>query len=82
MEADKTLNCMGLIDPMPIVYISKKMRELKPGEILQVTADDKGITQDVPAWCRLTGQEYLGVEEANLGIKLFVKRIVQTKKST
>jgi TusA-related sulfurtransferase len=74
MKADKTLDCMGLVDPMPIVSIAKKMKELGPSEVLQVIADDKGIKQDMPAWCRMTGHEYLGMEETNIEIKLYVRK--------
>ena len=74
MKADKTLDCTGLVDPMPIVNIAKKMKELRPNEVLQVTANDKCIKQDMPAWCRMTGHEYLGMEETTIGIKLYVRK--------
>jgi len=75
MRADKTLDCMGLVDPMPIVSIANKMKELGINEILQVVADDKGIKQDVPAFCRITGHEYLGMQESNTGIIFYVRKI-------
>jgi len=74
MKADKTLDCVGLYCPMPIVKTSEKLRELKPGEVLEVIADDKGIKQDMPAWCRATGHEFLGMEEAGSEIKVYVKK--------
>ncbi|MCX6011931.1 MAG: sulfurtransferase TusA family protein [Chloroflexi bacterium] len=43
MKADHKLDCVGLYCPMPIVETSKKMKEVKSGEVLEVTADDKGI---------------------------------------
>jgi tRNA 2-thiouridine synthesizing protein A len=74
MKADKTLDCVGLYCPMPIVKTSEKFRELKPGEVLEVIADDKGIKQDMPAWCRATGHEFLGMEEEGSKIKVYVKK--------
>ena len=74
MKADHTLDCVGLYCPMPIVKTAEKFKELKPGEVLEVVADDKGIKQDMPAWCKTTGNECLGVEEAGGEIRVYVKK--------
>jgi tRNA 2-thiouridine synthesizing protein A len=74
MKADQTLDCVGLYCPMPIVKTAQKIKELKPGEVLEVVADDKGIKQDMPAWCRTTGNEFLGVEEDGGEIKVYVRK--------
>ncbi|MFH0769335.1 MAG: sulfurtransferase TusA family protein [Chloroflexota bacterium] len=74
MKADKTLDCVGLYCPMPIVKTAQKIKELKTGEILEVVADDKGIKQDMPAWCQSTGHECLGIEEDSGEIKVYVKK--------
>lgn len=74
MKADHRLDCVGLYCPMPIVKTAEKFRELKKGEVLEVVADDKGIKQDMPAWCETTGNECLGIEEAGGEIKVFVKK--------
>ena len=74
MKADKSLDCLGLYCPMPIVKAAEKIKELKPGEILEVLSDDKGIKLDMPAWCQATGHEYLGLEEEGQEIKVYVKK--------
>ena len=74
MKADHTLDCVGLYCPMPIVKTSGKMEELRPGEVLEVVADDKGIKQDMPAWCQTTGHECLGIEEEKGEIRVYVKK--------
>ncbi len=74
MKADKTLDCVGLYCPMPIVKTAQKMKELKKGEVLEIVADDKGIKYDMPAWCQATGNECLGIEEAGGEIKVYVKK--------
>ncbi len=56
MKADRTLDCVGLYCPMPIVKTAQEIKELAEGEILEVIADDKGIKSDMPAWCSKTGQ--------------------------
>ena len=75
MKADVSLDCFGLLCPMPIIQTAKKIKELKVGEILEVTSTDQGIKQDMPAWCKMSGQEYLGSEEEGEVIKVYVKKI-------
>ena len=74
MKADQSLDCMGLYCPMPIVKTADKFKQLKPGEILEVVADDKGIKLDMPAWCEATGNEFLGVVEEGGEIRVYVKK--------
>ncbi len=74
MKADQTLDCIGLYCPMPVVKTAEKIKGLKPGEVLEVVADDKGIKQDMPAWCEATGHEFLGMEEAGGEIRVYVKK--------
>jgi tRNA 2-thiouridine synthesizing protein A len=77
MKADKSLDCVGLYCPVPIVKTAQMMKELKVGEVLEVLADDKGIKQDMPAWCQTTGNECLGIEEGDGEIKVYVKKTVE-----
>ncbi|MFC1929140.1 sulfurtransferase TusA family protein [Chloroflexota bacterium] len=74
MKADQSLDCVGLYCPMPIVKTAEKIKQLKQGEVLEVVADDKGIKLDMPAWCKSTGHEFLGVKEENGEIKVYVKK--------
>ncbi len=81
-QADEQLDTLGMFCPMPIIMTSKKFKQLKVGKILEVLSDDEGIKQDMPAWCKTTGQEFLGLEEQEDGnkkiFKTFVKKINAT----
>jgi TusA-related sulfurtransferase len=59
---------------MPIVQTAKKIKELKIGQTLEVMATDEGIKTDMPAWCKATGNEFLGVEEKDGEFKAYVKK--------
>ena len=74
MKANQTLDCVGLYCPMPIVKTAQRIKGLKVGEVLEVVADDKGIKQDMPAWCQATGHQCLGMEETGGEIKVYVKK--------
>jgi tRNA 2-thiouridine synthesizing protein A len=75
MEGDATLDCVGLYCPMPIIQTKAKMEELEVGDVLEVVADDKGIEADMPAWCRSTGNEFLGLEEEDGEYRVYVRKL-------
>jgi TusA-related sulfurtransferase len=62
---------------MPIVKTAEKIKQLRPGEVLEVVADDKGIKLDMSAWCQATGHEFLGAEEEGGEIKVYVRKAHQ-----
>ena len=74
MKADSTLDCFGLLCPMPIVKTATKMRELEPGQVLEIVSTDEGIKEDMPAWCKATGHEFLGVEQDGDLFKVYVRK--------
>ena len=59
---------------MPIAKTATKMKQLKVGEVLELVADDKGVKMDIPAWCKTTGHQFLGIEEKDGEIHIFVKK--------
>ena len=60
---------------MPIIQTAQKIKQMKIGEVLEVLSTDKGIVEDMPAWCRQTGQEFLGIEKEEDVHKAYVKKI-------
>lgn len=74
MEADRTIDCVGLYCPMPIVKTSQAIKELSEGQVLEIIADDVGIKSDMPAWCEKTGNDCVGVEEDQGEIKIYVRK--------
>jgi TusA-related sulfurtransferase len=74
MNADQTLDCYGLLCPMPIIQTAQKIKQMKLGEVLEVISTDRGIVEDMPAWCRQTGQEFLGIEEEDDIFKAYVRK--------
>lgn len=75
MKADVTLDTLGLYCPMPIVKTAEKIKDLKIGEVLEVISDDEGIKEDMPAWCKGTGNECLRIEEREAEYRVYVKKL-------
>ena len=59
------LDCLGQRCPLPVIALAKRIRTAEVGEVLRVLADDPAAANDIPAWCRMKQQEYLGSPVAN-----------------
>lgn len=75
MKSDQTLDCYGLLCPMPIIQTAKKMKELEVGEVLEIVSTDEGIKSDMPSWCKMSGQEFMGLEEDGEVIRVYVRKV-------
>ena len=75
MKADCTLDCYGLMCPMPIFKTASKIKDIEIGKVLEVVATDEGIKKDIVSWCNTTGNKLLGIEEAEGEIHVFIRRL-------
>ncbi|MBZ5736743.1 sulfurtransferase TusA family protein [Nocardioides mangrovi] len=57
---DLELDCRGLLCPLPVIELGKRYAEVPVGGVVAVLADDVAARTDIPAWCRMRGQDYLG----------------------
>jgi tRNA 2-thiouridine synthesizing protein A len=74
IKPDAVLDCVGLACPMPIFKTADRIKELETGQVLEVQSDDDGIEKDMPAWCRMTGHEYLGLTKLNGEYHVYVRK--------
>ena len=54
------LDCRGQRCPLPIIALARRLPELAIGTVLRVLADEPAAAIDIPAWCRMRGQDYIG----------------------
>ncbi|MCP3143302.1 sulfurtransferase TusA family protein [Pyxidicoccus sp. QH1ED-7-1] len=47
---------------MPILEIAKLIRKLAPGTVVELISTDRGLEQDLPAWCEATGHPLVRLE--------------------
>lgn len=52
-----------------LVLLHGKMRDLRPGEILELVTGDPGAHEDLPAWCRMTGHTLLLEQDKHFFIR-------------
>ncbi len=74
MNKDESLDCKGLMCPMPIVRLAKKMKEMQVGKVLELVVDDPGSKEDVPAWCSRTGNELLEMKQEGNVLFFYIKK--------
>ncbi|WML45770.1 sulfurtransferase TusA family protein [Neobacillus sp. PS3-40] len=46
-----------------IMNLFLTMKKMEQGQIIEVISYDKGAREDIPAWCRLQSQRFLGQKD-------------------
>ncbi len=77
MQTDHTIDTVGKFCPVPIIEAANTMRSMKTGESLTVVADDEGIRNDMRNWCKMTGNEFLGEDEADGEISVYIRKTAE-----
>jgi len=74
IQETRALDARGLLCPMPVIRTAKAMKELAPGEVLKLTATDRGSIADIPAWAESTGNELIEWHEEGEAIVFFLRK--------
>lgn len=59
------LDARRLLCPLPVIKTQNKIKELQPGDLLEVICTDPGVRNDIPAWCRINGHQVIAIEECD-----------------
>ncbi len=70
-----SLDFKGLLCPMPVVKMAQAIKQVQVGELIEAVATDPGVTADIPAWTRTTGNELVSLEKQDKVFKFVVKRL-------
>lgn len=74
--ADLELDCRGLLCPLPVIELARHHTDVAPSGVVAVLTTDVAALTDIPAWCRMRGQEYVGREDAPDGsVRHLVRRL-------
>ncbi|WJK43966.1 sulfurtransferase TusA family protein [Solwaraspora sp. WMMA2056] len=55
----ETIDCLGQRCPLPVIALARRLPQLPVGSVVRVLADDPAAALDIPAWCRIRGQEFV-----------------------
>ncbi len=73
---DTTLDCSGMLCPMPVVKTRKALKGMEVGQVLQMISTDPGAMPDMEAWAKQTGHEL--IESNDNGDNVFTFTIKKT----
>lgn len=68
------LDLKGLSCPLPIAKTARAVRDLQPGELIEVLATDPGSVADFNAWAKSTGNPLLESSEEGGIYRFVIKR--------
>ncbi|WP_406371173.1 cysteine desulfurase/sulfurtransferase TusA family protein [Streptomyces sp. NBC_00647] len=69
------VNALGRRCPIPVIELAKVIGDVPVGGTVRVLSDDEAARLDIPAWCEMRGQEYVGEEAADHGSAYVVRRL-------
>ena len=69
-----TLDVLGRLCPAPVIELAKNINRVAVGEVVAVLADDPAAALDIPVWCRMRSQEYVGEGPSARGRAYLVRR--------
>jgi TusA-related sulfurtransferase len=71
---DKVVDARAMACPGPLLEAKKAIAAVTVGQTLEIMSGDKGSQEDIPAWCKKTGHEYIGYVEKDGYDSLYVIR--------
>ncbi|WP_326649420.1 MULTISPECIES: aminotransferase class V-fold PLP-dependent enzyme [unclassified Streptomyces] len=73
-EASLVVDALGKLCPIPVIELAKVIGDVPVGGTVTVLADDEAARLDIPAWCEMRDQEYVGEQPADRGVAYVVRR--------
>ncbi|MGW4028543.1 aminotransferase class V-fold PLP-dependent enzyme [Streptomyces sp. NPDC004838] len=72
------VDALGKLCPVPVIELAKVIGDVPVGGTVTVLSDDEAARLDIPAWCVMRGQEFVGEEEGGErgGVRYVVRRVV------
>ncbi|MET9549409.1 aminotransferase class V-fold PLP-dependent enzyme [Streptomyces sp. NPDC006627] len=73
--ASLVVDALGKRCPLPVIELAKVIGDVPVSGTVTVLADDEAARLDIPAWCEMRGQEYVGERPADHGSAYVVRRL-------
>jgi tRNA 2-thiouridine synthesizing protein A len=75
IKVEKTMDLKGMPCPMPVVKVSKGIKEIEVGQIMMAETTDPGALADFPAWARTSGNEIIKTDQGGDSTRFYIKRL-------
>lgn len=73
-KPDIELDVTDLVCPQPMLRTMKTLKTMKSGQVLLVKATDSSTQKNIPALCRRTKSEILGMQEVKGVYRFWIKK--------
>ena len=73
-EPAKTLDCIGLYCPQPLLQTREGIDAIRIGEVLEVLADDPAAEEDIKRFAKRTGHEIILFEKRGDSLRFLIKK--------
>ncbi len=74
VKVQQTLDCRGLLCPLPIIKLSKAIKGIQVGEVVEMLTTDPGSVPDVQAFQAQTGHAILNSEHEGGVYRFLIRR--------
>jgi TusA-related sulfurtransferase len=74
MTPDRSLDCVGLFCPMPVLKVREAMGPMAVGQVLEMRADDPASEADLRQWATRTGHALLVVEKHGAVFRFLLRK--------
>ncbi|CTQ50788.1 sulfurtransferase TusA family protein [Jannaschia donghaensis] len=69
MNIDLEIDARGLLCPLPVLRMKKRMQALPAGAIVRLLADDPAAHVDVPHFCAEAGHDFIGARDSAFTVR-------------
>lgn len=74
VKADITTDVVYMMCPMHLLKLEEMIKEIEPGQVLEILTDYDGALEDIPGWCKKTGHDFIGVDEEEDFYKFYIRK--------
>jgi len=75
IKVSKTMDLKGFPCPQPVIKVSKGIKEIEVGQVLEAVTTDPGALSDFPAWARTSGNEILKTDQESGLVRFYIRRV-------
>jgi TusA-related sulfurtransferase len=74
IRPDRSIDCIGLFCPMPIVRTRDAIRGMTVGQVLEMRSDDPGSDPDMKMWAQRSGHDLVEVSREGAVFRFLVRK--------
>ena len=76
MDIKDELDTTGLLCPLPVLKLKKRIKNINQGEVIKIYTDDPAAELDIPHFCNETSNKILKKiqEKDNIGFTFYIMK--------